>query len=330
MPIRLRHIAIALLAWPTLLLAAPAGDLYSARVPVTASGGAGLDAAFARALGEVLVKVAGDRRAASAAGGDAATIVRQYQPQADGQVRVQFDPAAVRARLDGAGLPVWTAARPVTLVVAPAPAAQAGATTVAPGATTAAMATVTAVATSDPLADVSIARGVPVVRAAPSAALAADRADADLLAQARAAGAALLLVAAPEPTLGTAVYRWTLVGPEAGQRATWTGDAAEGIHGLADRLARRYAPAPGALADIDVQVAGIPDFAAYLRLGEWLLATGIVEQWTIDGLTRDAVRYRLRVRGGPGQLREVLGAGGVLEPVAGEESAFLYRLASPP
>jgi hypothetical protein len=326
MPIRLYHGVVALLAWPALLMGAPAIDLYSARVPVAASGGAGLDAAFGQALGEVLVKVAGDRRAAGAAGRDAATLVRQYQPQADGQVRVQFDPAAVRARLDAAGLPVWTAARPVTLVVVPAVAAVvpglAGMPPPAPG--------VIPAAAIDPIDATATSRGLPIVRGAPSVALDAGRGDAELLAQARAAGATLVLVAASEATLGPAVSRWTLVGPEAGQRATWTGDAADGIHGLADRLARRYSPAPGGLADIELQVAGVADFAAYLRLGEWLLATGVVEDLAVAGLDREAIRYRLRVRGGAGQLRAVLGAGGVLEPVPRDGDGLLYRLARLP
>jgi hypothetical protein len=326
---RLCRALAVVLAVPALAAAAPPVELYAARVPVTAVDGAGLDAAFARALAEVFVKVSGDRRAAGAAGRDAATLVSQYQPQADGQVRVQFDPVAVRARLDAAGLPVWVAPRPVTLVAVPAPAPVVGA--VATGAPAPPVPAVAGgAAPADPVAATAEGRGLPIVRAPDGTRIDAAGDDDGLLARARAAGAAALLVATPEPTLGPAAWRWTLVGPGPGERSSWTGDPAEGIHGLADRLAGRYASPPGSLADVEIRVSGITDFPGYRRFGDWLEATGIVEEWAVAGLSSEAVRYRLRVRGGPGQLQAALASGGVLEPVDEAGSVPLYRLARLP
>jgi hypothetical protein len=316
------QVLAAVLAGPVLAAAAPSVDLYAARVPVTDAGGAGLDAAFGRALQEVFVKVSGERRAAGVVARDAAGLVSQYQPQADGQVRVQFDPVAVRARLDAAGLPVWTAPRPVTLVVLPtAP--------VAPPALPTAPAGI-APPPADPVDATAVSRGVPIVRAPAGERPDAAVDEASQLARARAAGASALLAAVQEPSLGPAAYRWVLVGPGPGERSSWTGDAAEGIHGLADRLARRYASPPGSLADVEIRVSGVRDFPTYRRLGDWLDGTGLVEQWAVAELSRESVRYRLRVRGGGVQLRAALAAGGVLEPVDDAGAVPLYRLARLP
>jgi hypothetical protein len=326
---RLARVLAAVLAVPALAVAAPPVELYAARVPVAAVDGAGLDGAFARALADVFVKVSGDRRAAGAAGRDAATLVTQYQPQAGGQVRVQFDPAAVRARLDAAGLPVWVAPRPVTLVAMPVPTLPSGAAASgAPGPS--APADAAAMPPPDPVDATAEGRGLPIVRAPEGARIDAGGDEEGLMARARAAGAAALLVATPEPTLGPAAFRWTLVGPGPGERSSWTGDAAEGIHGLADRLARRYASPPGSLGDVEIRVSGVADFPAYRRLGDWLEATGIVEEWAVAGVSREAVRYRLRVRGGPGPLQAALASGGVLEPVDDAGAVPLYRLARLP
>lgn len=326
---RLCRVLAVVLAVPALAAAASPVELYAARVPVTAVDGAGLDAAFARALADVFVKVSGDRRAAGAAGRDAATLVSQYQPQADGQVRVQFDPVAIRARLDDAGLPVWVAPRPVTLVAVPAPAPVPGAAAVVSAVPPAATGSGSA-PPPDLLDATAEVRGLPILRAPGGERIDAGSDDDGLLARARAAGAAALLVATPEPTLGPAAFRWTLVGPGPGERSSWTGDAAEGMHGLADRLARRYASPPGSLAEVEIRVSGIADFPGYRRLGDWLAATGIVEEWAVAGLSREAVRYRLRVRGGAGQLQAALASGGVLEPVDEAGTVPLYRLARLP
>lgn len=313
---------VAVVAIPGFAVAAPPVGLYGAQVPAATLDAAGLDAAFVRALATVFVKVSGDRRAAGAAGRDAATLVTRYQPQADGQLRVQFDAAAVRARLDAAALPVWVAARPVTLVAMPAADPDAGAPALLPAAGSA--------LPPDPVAATAEARGLPIVRAVAEARIDGSGDAASLLARARAAGAEALLVALQEPTLGPAAYRWTLVGPGTGERSSWTGDAVEGIHGLADRLARLYAAPPGSLAEVEIRVSGITGFPVYQRLGDWLEATGIVEEWAVAGLSGAGVRYRLRVRGGVTQLQATLADGGVLEPVDAAGAVPLYRLAGLP
>ena len=221
-----------------------------AQVPTTALSGAALDEAFALALDEVLVKVTGQRALATdsarrRAVGPAGPLVRQYQPGAGGQVRVSFDPGALRRRLDAANLPVWADDRPRTLVILPGdaptgPVTQSGGRL--PG-----QWPPDGTGRSGPcsarqlLLATAASRGIPVVLA-PEPVAEEPTAEDPLLdpeATARAAGADLLLVGRRAPSGGPAVLRWTLV--QGNDRSEWQGDAADGADGLADRLAARYA-----------------------------------------------------------------------------------------
>jgi hypothetical protein len=301
-----RRLAVLLALWP-LALPAAAPELYAARVPV--DGGA-LDAAFAAALGEVYVKVSGERAAGATSTREAGQLVRRYQPQAGGFVRVEFDPPGVRARLDAAGRPVWVAPRPELLV--------AGAGDPPPEGT-------------DPLAGLAAARGLAARRAAAGVVPAAAATDAEVLARAAAAGAGAVLYARPEPTLGSATLRWTLVGPEEGNRSEWTGDLAAGIDGAADRLARRYAAPPGTVVDLAVRVTGLADFAAYLGLGRWLADQPGVEAVDVAGASAGDFRYRLRVRGGLAQLQALVAAPGApLAPLPADGGEPAFRAAPRP
>lgn len=304
-PLR-RRLAVLLALWP-LALPAAAPELYVARVPV--DGGA-LDAAFAAALGEVYVKVSGERAAAATSTREAGQLVRRYQPQAGGFVRVEFDPPGVRARLDAAGRPVWVAPRPELLVAGAGDAPPEG---------------------NDPLAGLAAGRGLVARRAAAGAVPAPAATDAEVLARAAAAGAGAVLYARPEPTLGSATLRWTLVGPEEGNRSDWTGDLAAGIDGAADRLARRYAAPPGSVVDLAVRVAGLADFAAYLGLGRWLADQPGIEAVDVAGAAAGEFRYRLRVRGGPAQLQALVAAPGApLLPLPADGGDPAFRVAPRP
>ena len=223
-------VAVAIVNGPVRAELVP--DLYVASVPATGLSGAGLDEAFALALDEVLVKVTGQRNAAArrSAVGPAGALVRQYQPVPGGELRVSFDPASLRQRLDAAGLPVWADNRPLTLVVLLSPG----------NANIADMSRPLLLATA---AD----RGLPVVLA-PDSPVSGSASPDPLLepeATARAAGADLLLVGRPAPVGGSAMMRWTLV--QGGARSEWQGDIAEGLQGspIAWRpgTRRRRAPA---------------------------------------------------------------------------------------
>lgn len=310
------------------LPAATVPDLYVAQVPATALSGPPLDEAFALALDQVLVKVTGQRDIAAdparvRAVGPPVPLVRQYQPVAGGQVRVSFDPAALRRRLDSANLPVWADDRPLTLVILPPePAAPS-----APQAGGLSPVADPAPSTGQLLQATAASRGIPVVLAPEPAA--GSRAGADPLLDpvgaARAAGADLLLAGRPAASGGPAMLRWTLV--QGSDRSEWQGDAVEGAHGLADRLAARYATVASAGSVLRLRITGVDSFDAYGRLQGYLRGTGLIQSAELKEIAGGQLVYDVAVRGDVNQLNDAFALRGVLEPAADSGSGDLeYRL----
>jgi hypothetical protein len=291
-------------------------DLYVATVPAAGLSGSGLEEAFALALDAVLVKVTGRRDASAqrSAVGPAAALVRQYQPVPGGDLRVSFDAAALGERLDAAGLPVWAANRPRTLVILPSPGDGRTLEMVSPV-----------------LLMTAAARGLPVVLGAESPSAGPARQDPllDPAATARAAGADLLLVGRPVPSGGAAVYRWTLA--RGNDRAEWQGDVAEGVHGLADRLAARYATAAGSGQVVKMRILGVDSFDAYGRLQGYLRTVGPIQRAELRRVTGDVLDLELDVRGSVSQLSDAIALQNILVPVSTPGTVELvYRLVGAP
>jgi hypothetical protein len=328
-------LVLLLLARAGSLSAAPVPDLYSAQVPSTALSGPGLDAAFAAALDEVLVKVTGERFVAAdprrrVALGPAAALVRQYQPLPAGQVRVSFDPAALRRRLDAANLPVWPDDRPRTLVILP-PGEAAG-PEVRPGDPPASPLMASA---AGQLLAAAASRGVPMILQAEPASGASGTRDPllDPGALLQSAGADALLVGQRAGESGPAQWRWTLV--RDGARTEWQGDAADGAHGLADRLAARYATSAAAGRVLRLRIDGVGSFDDYARLQAYLRGVGLIQSAELLGLTGDDLLFVVGVRGDVVQLNDAFALQRVLEPVspdgpAGAPGELAYRLVQQP
>jgi hypothetical protein len=303
----------AMLAWRP-VPAATVPDLYVAQVPATALSGPPLDEAFALALDQVLVKVTGQRGIASDPGrrravGPPAPLVRQYQPVPGGQVRVSFDPAALRQRLDAANLPVWADDRPLTLVILPPEPVVAGGQAEPAGSLRQLLETTAA------------SRGIPLVFATEPAT--DPLLDAD--STARSAGADLLLTGRLAPAGGPALLRWTLA--RGSDRSEWQGDAVEGAHGLADRLAARYATAAAAGRVLRLRVTGVDSFDAYGRVQNYLRSVGVVQSADLREVAGDQLVYELAVRGDIDQLNDAFALRRVLEPVPDAAAGDLtYRL----
>jgi len=296
--------------------AEPVTDLYVATVPAAGLSGNGLDEAFALALDAVLVKVTGQRDVSARrdAVGPAGALVRQYQPVPGGNLRVSFDAAALSQRLDAAGLPVWAADRPRTLVILQSPVSVGTVDMLSPV-----------------LLDTAAARGLPVVLAAgpPAAGPTSQDPLLDPAATARAAGADLLLVGRPSPAAGSAAYRWTLA--QGNERAEWQGDVAEGVHGLADRLAARYATAAGSRQLVKLRILGVDSFDAYGRLHAYLRTVSLIQRAELRRVTTGTLDLELDVRGNISQLNDAFALQNVLVPESVPGAAELvYRLVAAP
>ena len=277
---------------------------------------------------KVLVKVTGQRGIAAdparrRAIGSPAPLVRQYQPVGGGQVRVSFDPLALRQRLDAANLPVWPDERPLTLVILPpesppvpaAPAATAGPATGQPA------------SFRQLLLATAASRGLPVVLAPEPVAGARTGDDPlpDPDGAARAAGADLLLAGRPAPSGGAALLRWTLA--MGGDRTEWQGDAAEGAHGLADRLAARYATLASSGRVLRLRITGVDSFDAYGRLQAYLRSMGLIQSADLKEIAAGQLVYEVAVRGDVNQFNDALALRRVLEPTALPAAGDLvYRL----
>lgn len=276
--------------------AASVPDLYAADVPATGAGQAGLDAAFNLALKEVLVKLTGQRNVpaeVAAALGPAAPLVQRYQPLGAGRIRVQFDGPALRQRLDGTALPYWGDDRPRVLVVLVQPSVEP--------------------ATQSMVLGAAARRGIPAVLADPAAVTAADPLAA-AQAEARRAGADVVLIGRASPSAGVAAYRWSLALD--GEQAEWQGDAAEGPEGAADRLAARYAAAATVNQPLRLVVEGITGFDAYGQVLAHLRAQNLVQSLQVREAAGDRVVFDLTVRGSPQQFRAALAERAMLAPDA--------------
>jgi len=111
---------IAALLWSACALAQV--RLYEVSVPLQGTTEADRAAAMAVALKAVAVRASGRREAAddpAISGASPAKYLQRYSATADGKLKVGFDAGAVEQLLQQAGLPLWPAERPLTLVSAP-------------------------------------------------------------------------------------------------------------------------------------------------------------------------------------------------------------------
>jgi hypothetical protein len=268
-------------------------------------------AAFDEALRIALVRVTGDRDAASSPAlqpllESPRRFVQQYRPTAEGGLRVSLDGRALDRAVVAAGAKLWPRERDVLLVGFEAP----------PGAGD-------AVEVRAALAAAADARALPLrIAANPVAAdLPADAA----LALARGESSDLVLVArAPGASLASS---WRLVS-RAGEE-TLDGDAATVVHAVADRLARAaidFMAQPE--SPVLVEVGGIDtlaDFAAAQRL---LAAVPGVRSVGVRELRARQARFGILVRGGATGLVDALAAHPRFAPAAeaaGEALAYELR-----
>ncbi len=104
------------------VLARAAIPLYEVIVPLKGTTPEDRAAGMAEALRAVAVKASGKREAAGSAaigGANPSKYVQRYSTTADKMLKVGFDGRAIEQLLQQAGLPLWPAERPVTVIDAP-------------------------------------------------------------------------------------------------------------------------------------------------------------------------------------------------------------------
>jgi uncharacterized protein len=262
--------------------------LYQATVPLQGTTAADRNAAFGEALKMAAVRASGRSAAATAprvvaAAAQPEAYIQQYSTTAERMLKVGFDGRAMEQLLQQAGLPLWPAERPMTLVLLFVPAVAGGARAVT--------------AAEHPPERVELeraaqARGVPLAWPVESIEPAAARA--------RLAGPGSVLTGVS--TAGG--YDWSFA--HAGQSATARGALAAGADLAADTLAARYAPASTrGLETVTVRIGGLADLAAYAALTVYLEGLSLVRAVTVRELAGDTVQFDLLVRGDRELLRRI-------------------------
>ncbi len=346
-PVLFRRLAAFLFAASLSIVAGAAwaddGSLYEGSVPVNNQGEGERAGGMQRALLQVIVKLTGQRSAASlpqvrgllgAAGRMAqethfttesetlngAPIYRQHMV-------VRFDRNAVDALVAGAGLPSWPAPRaPVVLWLViddghgPRLVGSAH----------------TSVVKS--LTDRGNDRGVNFVLPSGTpmesqvALLASGIGPAQAVVLPSSSYGPMQLIGRLTRTAAGWSAQWTLLdgGIEAARWSETNADArlamANGADGAADALARKYAKvvAAGPAGTFAVEIDGIRDASDYVRAMGYLEGIGIVRKIVLVGVADNRLRMQLDLTTGMEGLRSVIGVGQVLEPDADPASPVLH------
>ena len=300
-----------------------AAQLYQLVVPMRSASEADRTAAFGEALRTVAVRIsgardAGTRPAIASATGNPARYVQQYAARSNHTLKVGFDPRAVEQLVLDAGLPVWPAERPATLVLLYVPSAAGGARAVLAS---------EAVAERSELEKAAGARGIRLVWPVTEVPASATR-DGDRL---RSLGSTAGASRQSALLIGTAqadIVDWRYV-PLEGEPATREGAAAEGAHLAADALAERYAtPSTRDLARQSIVVTGITDLGAYAEVLRYLDSLSLVRHVDIDEANAKTLRLGVTMRGDRALLARIVQLGDVLSVASaaadGADTDFVY------
>jgi uncharacterized protein len=332
-------------------------NLYEGEVQIDPQNPPARDALMRQALGQVLVRVTGDRDIARRKAGIelmklATRLVQQYDydrrpaPPVKGVTppvpapeikvfRARFDARVLESQLRERGLPVWGRERPVTQVWLG----------VQEDGSRWLLTENLAAIDAPSVLQTALARGVPVLLPASGGANelqdVLQGATGRILAAAQAGGQRRVLVGRVTQKGAQWSGQWTLF--ENGQQQDrWQGTAANreealafGIDQLANAYAARYAVRGGAAAaagPLRLEVAGIESATDYARVSKYLAGLSAINAADLVEMADGVAVYALSLRGDRHALEQAIALGSVLRPVdtsagAPAESVLHYQLA---
>ena len=280
-------------------------DLYETAQPVDGS----RDAAFVEALKTVLVRVSGQRDAATRVGdvNDPRKYVQRFGFTADNMLEVGFDSASIDHLLSNAGLPIWGRERPATVVMFGAE----------DGGSWRWLASDTPAQERDAIERVARQRGLPlkwpVMDAQERAAASSDAPG--LLQTAERYGADAVLLGRSRG----GVVQWTLLSRDGAARAT--GGIEDGVHLTADTFAKVFSASATSLGSVIVEVGGISNLDAYAATLNYLEAMTLVRSVALEQVSGEKMRFRLAVRGDAATLRRAIALDHRLVPIDGPDGS---------
>ena len=319
---------------------------YAAEVPVNGQGEAQRNAAFARALAQVLGKLSGDRSAAGKPGvGQALREARSYvdgydyrqdegvsstgAPTFRTTLVVRFDAKQVNELAATLGLPIWPQPRPKPVLWLAIDDGSGPRLVGLPQSNAA-----------RPALDRAVERGyrlgLPSGTAAEQAITGAIwRGDSAAVARASARySPPMQLIGKLYRSKGGWAADWTFV-DNGKVLSRWTSSEADarramsaGADGAADALVRRYAkrsPGAGPPGAYQVRFQGIDSADAYMRLSGYLQTLSVVRGVKPVSAGPDGVVFELQLISGLAGLRRASASGGVIDPVDGDAPVYVVR-----
>jgi len=322
-------------------------NLYEGEVLVDQQNPPVREALMREALGQVLVRVTGDRGITKSKAGLellklAVRLVQQYDydrrpappvkgvppsvPTKEIKVfRARFDSAALEAQLRQRGLPVWGRERPVTQVWLG----------VQEEAARWLLTDRVAAIEAPSLLETALERGVslvlPVTAGANEVQDVLQGATHSLVAAAKATGHRRVLVGRVTQKGAQWSGQWTLL--DNGQvQDKWQGTAANreeafafGIDQLANAYAARYAVRGGGTAStgmIRLEVTGIENVEDYARVSKYLADLSAIEAANVVEMADKRAVYELRLRGDRVNLQQAIALGNLLRPADSTAPVF--------
>lgn len=261
----------------------------------------------AAAMRAALVRATGRRDAAAdpafaALVSEAPNYVRLSRPAADGRTDVSLDGDAIDAAILAAGRPLWSAERPLTLIVLETSSGG------APG--EGVQAAVEAAASE---------RGLPV-SIVPGATLGLGPASLParemLLPAVQRLGADAVLVGRGDGG-ATSTWQWMLASPDIAE--SWSGTPVAALHSAVDALVRAAGATVAASGegDVMVSVSGVRDLPAYAAVSQALAQVPGVARVGIEEASGDIAVFRVTMRGSADTLAAALAGHARLVPAAG-------------
>ncbi|MGH8609205.1 MAG: DUF2066 domain-containing protein [Gammaproteobacteria bacterium] len=312
-----------------------AGSLYDAEVRVSGTDDKARESGFQDAMRAVLVKLTGDRNAASGSGAGelltaANAFVQQYQYRtaagANGTLEnwlwVQFDPAAFNQRLAPLGLSLWRPDRPTTLAwIALEEGGQRrliGAGDDSPVAVALAKtASFRGLPLLFPLLDLEDQTQVDVD------AVWSDMQDAVMQGSERYSADGVLVAMVFQTDGGAWQARWTLYRAAGDERWSTTGERAEdaagnGVDLLGDVLAQG-ADGTGLdpqTAGLELTIEGVTDINQYAQIQRYLRSIAAVTDVQVIEIAPQRVRFFVLAPGRTQAVKQSIAVGEVLQPLS--------------
>jgi hypothetical protein len=303
-------------------------SLYTVEVLLDPDDPQARDNAYQVALTEVLVRVTGSVQSALSPDMQdifpvPARYVTQYRPGEDDALIVTLDGEAIEATLRRAGKTVWGKDRPLTLVWLAVDWGDGEREIISADDAERLLGQSRSIDRNRLLRErvqaVATMRGLPVLLPLLDTEDLANinfseiwgGFDERLLEASRRYGTSSVLVGRIRP-FAMVPSRWTYyLGDE---RTDWLGEPEVALNLLADTLAAEFAFAGNAAAEtVVLTISGINSVQAYGAVQEIMASLNQIDGFTIDRVSADEIRYRVKVRGGVDRLGRVLELSDVLE-----------------